>query len=164
MTNDRLRRIVLGIGNPERGDDAVGRMVARHLRDTSPATIRIAEHDGEGTALLQELGGATVAFVVDASASGALPGTIRRFDVSGTPLPDLAFGLSTHGFGLAMAIELARTLGQLPERCIIYAIEGASFATGAPLSAAVQAAVPEVARRLLAEITDATEREDEPHA
>ena len=156
MRKDAPRCIVLGIGNPDRGDDAVGRVVARHLRGFSPANTKIVEHDGEGTALLTQFDGAAVTFVVDASASGTPPGTIRRFDVSSAPLPDLAFGLSTHGFGLAMAIELARTLGQLPPRCIIYAIEGSSFETGAPLSPPVQAAVAEIARRLLAEITDRT--------
>ena len=58
-----------------------------------------------------------------------------------TPLPRGALGMSTHGFGLAEALELARALGQLPRRCIVYAIEGASFETGAPLSPEVAAAV-----------------------
>jgi hydrogenase maturation protease len=161
MTTDRQRCVLLGIGNPDRGDDAVGRVVARQLRGFSLTNIEVIEHDGEGAALLTQLDGAVAAFVVDASASGAPAGTIRRFDVSAAPLPCLAFGLSTHGFGLAMAIELARTLGQLPPRCIIYAIEGVSFETGAPLSAPVQAAVAEVAQRLLGEITDRTERKDD---
>lgn len=161
---DNSQCIVLGIGNPDRGDDAAGRAVARQLRGFSPTNIEVIEHDGEGATLLTQFDGAAVAFVVDASASGAPPGTIRRFDVSAAPLPDLAFGLSTHGFGLAMAIELARTLGQLPPQCIIYAIEGASFEMGAPLSAPVQAAVAEVARRLLAEIPDWEERKDNRYA
>jgi hydrogenase maturation protease len=157
MMNDGSRCVVFGIGNPDRGDDAAGRVVARRLRSFSPANIEIMEHDGEGTALLARLDGAAVSFLVDASTSRAPPGTVRRFDVSAGPLPDLALGLSTHGFGLAMAIALARALGQLPPRGIIYTIEGGSFEPGAPLSPPVQAAVAEVARRLLAEITDPAE-------
>jgi hydrogenase maturation protease len=164
MTNDGARCVVLGIGNLDRGDDAAGRAVAWHLRSFSLANIEILEHDGEGTALLARLDGAAVAFLVDASASRAGPGTIRRFDVSERPLPDLALGLSTHGFGLAMAIELARTLGQLPPRCVVYTIEAGSFEPGAPLSPLVQAAVAEVAHRLCAEISDAAERGADHHA
>jgi hydrogenase maturation protease len=146
------RRIVLGIGNPDRGDDAAGRAVARLLRSAPPDGFELVEQDGEATALLAQLDGAAAAFVVDACASGASPGTVRRFDVTTGPLPQAAFGLSTHGFGLAEAIELARALGQLPPCCVVYAIEGGCFEAGAPLSPPVAAAVVAVAERLRAEI------------
>ena len=48
-------RLVFGIGNPDRGDDAVGRIVARSLRASAPADVRIAEQGGEAGALLAEL-------------------------------------------------------------------------------------------------------------
>ena len=94
----------------------------------------------------------TAAFLVDACASGAPAGTVRRFDVAETPLPAAAFGLSSHGLGLAEAIELARALGLLPPSCVVYAIEGQSFAIGAPLSPPVATAVAAVAARLRVEI------------
>ncbi|MDX3966862.1 MAG: hydrogenase maturation protease [Bradyrhizobium sp.] len=164
MTSARLRRIVLGIGNPDRGDDAAGRRVARLLRWRLPEDVEVAEHDGEATALLARFDGAAAAFLVDACTSGAPAGTVRRFDVSAVPLPEAAFGLSTHGFGLAEAVELARALGQLPPRCVVYAIEGACFAGGAPLSPAVAAAVADVARRLGAEIVGNAGAEGGRHA
>jgi hydrogenase maturation protease len=164
MTSARLRRIVLGIGNLDRGDDAAGRRVARLLRWILPEDIEVAEHDGEATALLARFDGAAAAFLVDACTSGAPAGTVRRFDVSAAPLPEAAFGLSTHGFGLAEAVELARALGQLPPRCVVYAIEGASFAGGAPLSPAVAAAVADVARRLGTEIVGNAGAEGGRHA
>lgn len=145
-------RVVIGIGNDHRGDDGAGRAVARLLRGTLPAGVDVAELGGEATELLSRLQGVAEAYVIDACASGAPSGTVRRFDVLAAPLPQDAFGLSTHGFGLAEAVELGRTLGQLPSRCIIYAIEGGSFATGAPLSQPVAAAVVDVAASLRAEI------------
>lgn len=159
MTSAASRRIVLGIGNPDRGDDAAGRRVARLLRRMMPDEVDVAEHDGEATALLARLDGATAAYLVDACASGAPVGTVHRFDASAAPLPQAAFGLSTHGFGLAEAVELARALGQLPARCIVYAIEGESFEIGAPLSPPVSAAVAEVVRCLRAEIADIAKAE-----
>jgi hydrogenase maturation protease len=160
VTHHRPRQIVLGIGNPDRGDDAAGRAVAQHLRPLLPPDITVIEHGGEAAGLFAELDGTGAAFLVDASASGAPPGTIRRFDASEAPLPDLAADVSTHGFGLAMAIELARALGQLPARCIVYAIEGASFTAGAPLSPPVASAVVDVVRRLCAEISEQVDPED----
>jgi hydrogenase maturation protease len=152
MMSDRPRCIVIGVGNPDRGDDAAGRAVVRELRNLRSANIEIVEHSGGATTLVMEMDGAEQAFLIDACVSGAPPGTIRRFDVSSTAMPALTSAFSTHGFGPAAAVELARALGQLPRRCIIYAIEGASYETGAPLSPPVAAAAAEVVRRLLADI------------
>ena len=65
--------------------------------------------------------------------------------------------MSSHGLGLHQAIELARALGQLPGRCVVYAIEGASFEAGAPLSPAVAAGAVEATERVRAEIAAATD-------
>ncbi|MCF8706967.1 hydrogenase maturation protease [Rhizorhapis sp. SPR117] len=162
MSNAASRRIVLGIGNPDRGDDAVGRKVARLLRQMAPDDVEVAEHDGEATALLARLDGAAAAYLVDACQSGAPAGTVHRFDVSAAALPQSLFGLSTHGFGLAEAVELARALGQLPARCIVYAIEGECFDLGMPLSPATSAAVAKVVRCLGSEIIDDMEPGREP--
>jgi hydrogenase maturation protease len=57
--------------------------------------------------------------------------------------------------GAAEAIELARTLGRLPRRLVVYGIEGASFHPGAPLTPAVADAVKMAAGMVRAEIVDA---------
>lgn len=152
MKDEHPRRLVLGVGNLDRGDDAAGRAVARRLRAAPPAGFDVLENDGEATGLFAQIEGAAAVFAVDACASGVCPGTIHRFDANAAPLPDLSSSLSTHGFGLANAIELARALRRLPPRCVVYAIEGASFEVGAALSPAVAAAVADVARRVSAEI------------
>jgi hydrogenase maturation protease len=156
--------MVLGVGNPDRGDDAAGRTVARLLRGMLPQDVEVAELDGEATDLLARLDGIATAFLIDACASDVSAGTVYRFDVGAAPLPQHAFTVSTHGFGLAEAIELARALGQLPPRCVVYAIEGGTFEAGAPLSPPVAAAVGDVARRLLAEVTDDRCGKDRRHA
>jgi hydrogenase maturation protease len=143
---------VIGIGNLDRGDDAAGRAVTQLLAGTLPQDVGIVTHDGETTGLVAKLDGVTAAFLVDACASSAPAGTIRRFDVAETRLPRAEFGLSSHGLGLAEAIELARALGLLPPICVVYAIEGQSFAIGAPLSPKVVTAVAAVAARLRGEI------------
>ncbi len=146
--------IVLGIGNPDRGDDGAGRVVARILGNRLHENIEVVEHDGEATSLLARLQDAEAAFLVDACSSGAPPGTIRRFDAAVEPLPQAIFGLSTHGFSVGEAVELARALGQLPPRCIVYGIEGGSFAPGAALSPPVEMAVIDLAERLRSEISE----------
>lgn len=156
--------IVIGIGNPDRGDDAAGIAVARRLCRTLACDIDIVEESGEATALMMRLEGTSEAYLVDACSSEAVAGTIRRFDVARAPLTHIAFGASTHGFGVAEAIELARTLGQLPPLCIVYAIEGASFESGAPLSPPVAEAVTRVVERLSREIAGGLVAEDQGNA
>jgi hydrogenase maturation protease len=148
------RTIVLGIGNIERGDDGAGRAVARLLRHMLSAPVDIVEQDGEATSLLAKLDGVATAYLIDACVSNAPPGTIHRIDANHAPLPQPCSDLSTHGFGLAAAIELGRALGSLPPRTIVYAIEAESFAAGAPLSEPVAAATVIVADRIRSEIEE----------
>ena len=155
MGDGRSGTVVIGIGNPDRGDDAAGRIVAHWLRCRVPRYVEIREEAGEVTSLLACLEGAEMGCLVDACASGAPAGTVRRFDAAAAPLPAEAFRWSSHGLGLAEAVELARALGQLPPRCIIYAIEAASFEAGAPVSPAVAAAIAEVGSRVREELHDA---------
>ncbi len=58
------------------------------------------------------------------------------------------FRSSTHAFGVGDAVELARALGRLPARVVVYGVEGADFTAGAPLSAAVESAVEHVVDEL----------------
>ena len=139
--------IVIGVGNAWRGDDAAGLMVARRLR----GTVAAREQEGDGAGLLEAWAGARHVVVVDAAAGDAAPGSVRRFDARAAPLPARFLRSSTHAFGVADAVELARALDRLPERLEVYAIEGASFAAGAPLSPAVAAAIDELADLLAAE-------------
>lgn len=146
------RSLVIGIGNPDRGDDAAGLFAARRLLTRLPGDTRIVEHGGDAAGLLDHLAGAEAAYVIDACISGGAPGTIHRFDAAAAALPSLGFACSTHGLGLDHAIELARTLGRLPRRCIVLAIEGQRFEVGAGLSSAVAAAADTVADLLADEL------------
>ncbi len=154
MPLERARKIILGIGNPDRGDDAAGRSVAQFLRQQNPRDVEIIEHNGEATSLLAQISGASVALIVDACSAGAPPGTVHRFNVCAAPLPQAQIGLSTHGMGLTEAIELARALRQLPTRCVVYAVEGTQFDIGAGLSPPVLAAIRDVAARIVAELDE----------
>jgi hydrogenase maturation protease len=102
----------------------------------------------EPSRLLDLWAGADHAIVVDAARSGAPPGTVRRFDATAGPLPAGITRSSTHLFGVADAVELARALGRLPAHLDVYAIEGQDFSAGTGLTAAVEQAVAALARSL----------------
>lgn len=146
------RRLIIGIGNRDRGDDAVGRIVAERLRDYDIPNMEIFEESGEAARLLDCFAGADIVWLLDAAMSGAPIGTIQCFDVSSAPLPQGKTFVSTHGFGLAEAVELARALKRLPRRCIVYTVEISSCEIGAPLTPEVAAGAQELLARMCTEV------------
>lgn len=147
--------LVIGAGNVCRGDDGAGIFVARQLRERIPAGVTIIEESGEGAALMAAWTGAASVFVVDAVCSGAQPGAIHRFDAHASVIPRRFFQCSTHAFGVAEAVELARVLSRLPARLVLYGIEGGNFSAGADLSVEVENAAGDVVARILKELGQA---------
>ena len=144
--------LVIGIGNPDRGDDAAGLAVARRVRAaTARRDVTVIELIGDQLALLDAWTGAKDVYVIDAVSSGGAPGTVYPFDAARQM--DTKFRhRGTHTFSLADVIELARALGRLPARLAGYGIEGVAFGLGAGLSPEAEAAVEAVTGRLLAEL------------
>lgn len=146
-------KLVIGLGNRDRGDDAVGLLVAGQLRGLVPKGVRVLEHEGDPVALLELWEGVDLTVVIDAVRSGAPPGTVQRFEAQERALPStVAFGISTHGVGLAETIELARSLRKLPKRLIVYGVEGACFEIGRGLSPEVDRALGDVVQSVLEEL------------
>lgn len=148
------RRVVIGVGNPYRGDDAVGPLVLARLDElVGGRDVELVPSDGEPTRLLEAWEGAGVAVVVDAARTGSVPpGTVRRAEVAGPPAAGEAPGTSTHGLGVADAVALAAALGRLPARLVVYTVEGAAFGLGDPISAPVAAAADRLTPAILADL------------
>jgi len=140
--------LVIGVGNPWRGDDGVGPAVARLLAGTPG--IQVAECGGEPAELMQCWSGYERVFLVDALVTGAAPGSLLRLTAE-TPLPRPARH-SSHGLGLAEAIELARALDALPPELVIYGIEAESLADGTRLSPAAASGVAELVLSIQSEL------------
>jgi hydrogenase maturation protease len=158
MSQQHSLPLIIGIGNEYRGDDAAGLIVARRLKERLADSAIVIEQSGDGAALMEAWGGAEMVIIIDAVMSGAAPGTIHRFAASVQPLQKDAFRCSTHAFGVAEAIELARALGKFPQHLVVYGIEGKNFAAGVGLSAEVEKAAGETVRQALATIQHADSR------
>lgn len=135
--------MIIGVGNAHRGDDAAGLIVVRRLQEALGDRVLCREENGEGTVLMEAWQAAETVILVDAMHSGAAPGMVQRFDVAAQSLPAKLLCSSTHVFGVAEAIELARALGQLPAHFIVYGIEGKNFAVGSELSTEAERAIAE---------------------
>jgi len=147
--------VVIGVGNEYRRDDGAGIAVARRLHERFPSKVTVLEESGEGAALINSWKGATWVLLVDAVRSGVPAGTIHRLDVRAATVPAGFFHYSTHAFSVAEAIELARSLDQLPRNLIVYGIEGGIFDAGTGLSSEVETAVEELVERAAEEVRKA---------
>ena len=124
--------------------------VIRLLKNRRLDGVTLREMTGEGAALMQAWEGASEVILVDAIASEAPCGSIHRIDAQSKEFPPHFFSThSTHQFGVAEAIHLARALGQFPESMIIYGIEGRNFDHGGGLTPEVETAVQKVVQCLL---------------
>ena len=146
-----MRTVVIGVGNAYRSDDGVGLAVAERVRARA-GEIEVVACEQEPSRLLDAWADADLALVVDAvSSPGAEPGTVHRFDATERAVPSSVFRGSTHAFGVGEVIEVARALGRLPGRVLLYGVEGGKFAAGEGLSPAVAAAVEPLVSELLEE-------------
>jgi hydrogenase maturation protease len=148
------RVVVIGVGNPFRGDDGAGPEVARLLRGRLPREVEVLEHDGDPAGLLHGWEDARLAYVVDAVRDGGPAGAVHRLELAAddTTLPPAGRRDSSHALGLGEAVQLARVLGRLPERLVLVGITGDCFDTGAPLGDPVRRAVATVADDLAKEV------------
>jgi hydrogenase maturation protease len=134
-----VKVLVVGIGNPDRGDDAAGLHVARELDGRVPAEVSVVARRDDLLSLIGDWHGVETLVFVDAAASNGCPGRVHRFDLATDELPRDLATVSGHFFGLADTIALARTLGLAPPRILVFAVEGACFNIGAPITPEVTA-------------------------
>jgi hydrogenase maturation protease len=144
--------LIIGVGNEFRGDDGAGLVVSRRVSALGLRGVRVLEVEGEGTAVMAAWEGADAVILIDAVYSGAAPGTVHRLEAHAQPIPGSFFHRSTHAINAADAIELARSLGELPSHLVVYGVEGRSFEAGAGLSPEVEWAVQKVVEAVVGEL------------
>ncbi len=150
-----MRTVIIGLGNPLRGDDGVGpRVVAELRRRELPPGVEAVDGGTGGLDLLRMLEGWDRAVVVDAAEIGQEPGRFIRF-TPGEPLLMEAKGrFSLHDAGLAEVLSLARVLGHPLPPLVIFGMQPERIGWGEGLSPAVEAAIPALVEAVLQEASN----------
>lgn len=130
--------LLIGVGNRDRGDDAVGPIVCDLVGEIGVTSVRTVVLESAVVDLSTYWEPDDRAVVVDAARPNGRPGRITEFDAA-TERFAIPPTMSTHSIDLAGAVELARAMNRLPARLTIVAIEGESFEFGSTLSAPVRA-------------------------
>ena len=135
------RVVVLGVGNPMRGDDGVGACLADRLQGRVKATVVNAGDVPENYLGPVAADQPEVVVIVDAAELGTAPGEIAIIEAN-----ELAkTTLSTHNVSLSLFIEVLRS--EVQADVFLLGVQPASTAFGAPLSPAIVTAL-----RLLEEL------------
>jgi len=153
--------LILGLGNPLRGDDGIGpRVVDALLQRGLPAGVEALDAGAAGLDLLNLLEGPRRVIVVDAADVGLEPGRFARFTPDEARLVGVADALSSHGAGLAEALALARACGQPLPEIVIFGVQPESLEWGEGLSPAVKGAVSQVVEAVLQETGENNAKQD----
>ncbi len=118
--------VVIGVGNPDRGDDGVGALVARELERRLPPDVVVKTRSGNLLGLIDDWDGFDAIVCIDAAAPAGNDGCIRRFDLSSSELPSNlpARARATTGDCPRQSRSAGRC-GVAPREIVVYAIEGA---------------------------------------
>ncbi len=148
--------IVVGLGNPILGDDAVGwhvvDAVAALLSPEERAHVDVDRLAVGGLTLMERLVGYRRAVLVDAMLTGtAPPGTVRVLSVAEIPAREAGHLDAAHDATLADALAAGRAMGAvLPDEITIVSIEAAQVTEfSEEMTPAVAAAIPEATEAVL---------------
>jgi hydrogenase maturation protease len=143
-------RLVLGLGNPLRGDDAIGvRVVEALAAQMLPDDVEVVDGGTLGLGLVNLMEGRQQVIVVDAADAGKDPGQLVCFTMEEARLLGDDQHLSVHAAGLRDALLLAQALGTLPDEVIVFGIQPASVEWDNELSPQVEAALPDLIAAVL---------------
>jgi hydrogenase maturation protease len=144
--------LVLGLGNLLLRDDGLGALAVHSLlrRYRAPWGTKVLDGGTLGLSLLPHLEDAREAILVDAILAEGAPGSLVRLE-GDEVAPAVATRLSPHQIGVADLLEGARWRDRLPTRLVLLGLVPETVELGLGLSPAVEAGLPGLVDRIVAE-------------
>ncbi len=153
------QRLLVGLGS-HHGDDQVGWLLVEALGKHTSFPVRLAAVPAD---LIHWLDGVDELFLCDACQGTKSIGSLHRWEYRAESQPlegtlknvEVLRSTSSHHLSLAAVLELAQSLGLLPERVVIWAIEGRCFGAGQMVSEELTRQLPELVNQFVSEFTHA---------
>jgi hydrogenase maturation protease len=151
--NSPFGTLVLGLGNPLRGDDGIGPRVVKELaRCELPEDVTALDGGTGGVDLLHIMEGWERVVIVDAADVGREPGQFMRFTPNEARLAQAADSFSLHNAGLSEALALADALDRPLPKMVIFGVQPADVGWREGLSSAVETALPSLINAVIEEL------------
>ncbi len=152
MEHTSFDTLIIGLGNPLRGDDGVGvRAVQMLAEQTLPASVEVIDGGTRGLDIINLMTGRRRVILIDAADVGRPPGQFARFTVDEARFLGSDQHFSVHTAGLRDALLLAQALDMLPSEVIIFGVQPVHLEWDNALSAKVEATLPNLVEAVLAE-------------
>jgi len=161
MEKNKKETLILGVGNPLRRDDGIGPEVIRLLTENRSkknnsyklsSDIDLLDGGTDGLGLIEYLKDYKKVVIIDAVEMKLKPGTIKVFTPEEAVININSDALSTHGFGIAELIKLAKGLDINPE-LIIVGIQPESIDYGEDLTTPVSSVLNNLIELVLIQLT-----------
>jgi hydrogenase maturation protease len=114
--------------------------------------VNVEINSGDPLSLIDAWSDSDDVILIDTVVSPSKAGSVHVWE-NPQSLPVTSEAVSSHGLGLAEAIEVARALGRLPRRLRIYGIEGRNFGFGPNLVHEETPGIADATDRILHEIS-----------
>lgn len=139
--------LVVGIGNPSRGDDAIGPLAIERLESAGlPGVELLTDFQLQVEHALDLVGRREVVFI-DATVAGEAPFSFEPV------APAAEQGATTHGFSPAAVLDVYRRYTDAPlPAARVLAVRGFEFELGAPLTEAAARNLDAALDRLVAHL------------
>lgn len=124
-----IRVAILGYGNPGRGDDAAGPLLAEQVERLALPGVRVVSDYQLNVEHAADVAEAELAIFIDAAVDAAEPWEFRRLE------PEIRNDFTTHAMLPETVLETARNVyGTVPPAYVL-ALRGENFELGTGLSA-----------------------------
>jgi len=150
-----MKTLILGVGNPILSVDGVGIHVARILKEKGLIGVDVEELAASGLELLDVVLDHDKVVIVDAiKTDSGVPG--EHYVLEEKDFEKSVHGASPHGVNIATALALGRKIvpDRMPKEVVFIAVEADDLVNvSEELTARVRAAIPEIVKRVIQEIS-----------
>ncbi|MCK5249856.1 MAG: hydrogenase maturation protease [Spirochaetaceae bacterium] len=153
MERSHRETLILGVGNPLRRDDGIGPAVIQLLEEKRVSyeisdDIELIDGGTDGLGLIEYLKDYKKVIIIDAVEMNLPPGTVKLFTPEEASISINKDSLSTHGFGIAELIKLAKAL-DINTELIIAGVQPEDMNYGEGLSESVNSSMNVVINTVL---------------
>ncbi len=147
------RALIVGLGSPY-GDDQIGWIACEQLKIEigNLPTVEFVVCDRSAIEWVSKISHAKQILFIDAMRSGEKPGTVRKIDLGTDQWNTCPTKLSSHGISIKDAIDVALSLGELPEFISVWGVEMEQCNYESGLSQSVEKALPGLLANIKSEI------------
>ena len=147
--------LVLGLGNPLMSDEGIGVYLVQRLAKLKDkfSDVDFIDAGTGGMTILHLIENRSKVVIIDCARMGLQPGDIRRFTPDQAETVKALSHQSLHEADILGIINLAKRLGQCPDRIVIFGIEPEVVQPGQQLSRTIADRIEDYISEISQEVT-----------